>query len=130
MICRTGITTNGQKRSLATGVIIALFLFLCMAGAGSVSAENGLVKFYQDHISQVDGDRCPMAPSCSSYARQAIAKHGIVVGWVMACDRLVRCGRCEARLSPEIMIKGQSYVYDPVSANDFWWFEKETEALP
>ena len=102
-----------------------VFALILLTGTPAGHAENGLVRFYQEHISQVDGDRCPMAPSCSSYARQAIDKHGIVIGWVMACDRLVRCGRCEVKLSPKVMIKGREYVYDPVSANDFWWFKKE-----
>ena len=52
-------------------------------------------------------------------------KHGVVIGWAMAFDRVVRCGRDEADVSPKVAIDGQTYVFDPVSANDFWWFEEE-----
>lgn len=104
--------------ALTAAVVVLVFTSVC-------TADNALVQFYQKHISQVDGDRCPMAPSCSSYARQAIQKHGPVIGWIMACDRLVRCGRDEAKVSPAIILDSQKYVYDPVAANDFWWFKKE-----
>lgn len=43
----------------------------------------------------------------------------------MACDRLVRCGRNEMDLSPVRRINGTDYTYDPVDANDFWWFNKK-----
>jgi putative membrane protein insertion efficiency factor len=91
----------------------------------SAGAENIFIKFYQDHISALDGNRCPMYPSCSAYASQAIEKHGMVIGWVMACDRLVRCGRDEVTLSPPMIINHHKSAHDPVSSNDFWWFEKE-----
>ena len=61
-----------------------------------------------------------MHPSCSGYARQAITKHGAALGWVMACDRLMRCGRDEVNLSPPVYEAGVSYCRDPVENNDFW----------
>jgi len=66
-----------------------------------------------------------MYPSCSAYAAQVVKKHGPSLGWVMACDRLVRCGRDEADLSKTIIVSGQKLVHDPVENNDFWWFEKD-----
>ena len=106
------------------------FLGLSQAWAGDGRAEqksskNAFVQFYQDHLSAADGARCPMTPSCSEYAAQAIKKHGAVMGWIMASDRLVRCGRDEVKLAPHVRIKGYDYAYDPVIANDFWWFSKE-----
>ncbi|MGA2176202.1 MAG: membrane protein insertion efficiency factor YidD [Verrucomicrobiota bacterium] len=35
--------------------------------------------------------RCRFTPSCSQYARQAIARHGAVVGGGLAVRRLCRC---------------------------------------
>jgi putative membrane protein insertion efficiency factor len=84
--------------------------------------QNRLIRFYQDHLSGADGSRCPMVPSCSEYAAQAVRKHGPVKGWIMACDRILRCGRSEMKLAPRIYIQGQPYAHDPVSRNDFWWF--------
>ena len=110
-------------KGLAAG---ALFCGISLGSAWAGTADTGLIRFFQAHISQVDGDRCPMAPSCSSYARQAFEKHGPLMGWIMTCDRLVRCGRDEVRLAPQVTIQGETYTWDPVEANDFWWFE-ETE---
>jgi hypothetical protein len=66
-----------------------------------------------------------MFPSCSNYAAQAIKKHGSVLGWIMSCDRLVRCGRDEIHISRTIFASKQELIFDPVKANDFWWFERK-----
>ncbi|MCG8633947.1 MAG: membrane protein insertion efficiency factor YidD [Desulfobacterales bacterium] len=113
-----------------TAILILLLIFpgMVMAGDNTPDRDSGkniFIRFYQDHISAVDGARCPMTPSCSEYAARAIKKHGAVMGWIMACDRLVRCGRDEVSISPKIRINNRTYVSDPVSANDFWWFEKK-----
>ena len=62
-----------------------------------------------------------MHPSCSAYSREALEKHGSLIGWVMTFDRLMRCGRDEGTLSPRILVNGQLKVLDPVENNDFWW---------
>jgi len=72
-------------------------------------------------ISRADGDRCPMVPTCSAYSAQAIQKHGLLKGWIMTSDRLMRCGRDELRLSDTVLIDGRKRSHDPVSNNDFWW---------
>jgi len=81
------------------------------------------LRFYQDYISPVIGDRCVMEPSCSQYAIDAIRKHGCVIGSVMTSDRLIH----EANEMDEAPVietpEGQRY-YDPVEANDFWWDKK------
>lgn len=79
------------------------------------------VEFYRKHISTVAGNRCRMYPSCSQYCIDAFKKHGSVMGYIMSCDRLLRCGRDEVRLSPPVWINGKRRCYDPVSNNDFWW---------
>jgi len=86
--------------------------------------SSGVIGFYQKYISPVDGQRCTMYPSCSHYIRQSIQKHGLLKGWIMATDRLVRDGRDEVKLSPPIWIGGKKYTYDPVENNDFWWYGK------
>ncbi|MCP4810649.1 MAG: membrane protein insertion efficiency factor YidD [Proteobacteria bacterium] len=42
-------------------------------------------------ISPGDGPRCPMRPTCSSYAQQAFARDGLG-GYVLTFDRLLRDG--------------------------------------
>jgi hypothetical protein len=66
-----------------------------------------------------------MAPSCAEYARQAIAAHGPLIGWVMAHDRLMRCDRDETESAPKVLVNGKWKFYDPVRANDFWWRNNE-----
>ena len=34
------------------------------------------VSIFRDHLSAVDGDRCPSVPTCSEYGVQAFIKHG------------------------------------------------------
>ena len=68
-----------------------------------------------------------MYPSCSEYALYAIDKHGALIGWIMTIDRLMRCGRDDIYLSPEIMVKGQWKIYDTVEQNDFWWALANTD---
>ncbi len=118
-------------------IVLSVFLVFSFgfipAMAQDPESENSsmLIRFYQDHISAADGGRCPMYPSCSEYAARAIKKHGPVIGWIMACDRLVRCGRDEVRVSPHFQINNKDYVSDPVSSNDFWWFnnKEKTERI-
>ncbi|MBW2448882.1 MAG: membrane protein insertion efficiency factor YidD [Deltaproteobacteria bacterium] len=78
------------------------------------------IKFYQDYISSVDGNRCPMHPTCSQYCIEAFKKHGTLLGWIMCSDRLIRCGRNENNLSDPVWIDGEKRRYDPISNNDFW----------
>ena len=89
------------------------------AGAFFLFYDKGL-----NHLSAVRKGTCPMHPSCSTYSRQAFQKHGFVVGWWMTYDRLLRCGRDELKLSPRTLVHGQWKVYDPVSYNDWWWYEE------
>ena len=72
-------------------------------------------------VSDVDGDRCPMMPTCSTYSLQAMKKHGFVAGWVLTVDRLIR-ELDEQDMAPVVAVNGEYRAYDPVKANDFWWF--------
>ena len=86
-----------------------------------------LLRFYRgplNHLSAVRYGECPMYPSDSEYSLQSIKKHGMLAGWVMSMDRLMRCGRDETRLSPEVFVNGKWKTYDPVEKNDFWWSDK------
>jgi uncharacterized protein len=87
---------------------------------GAVKAALLPVRLYQGYLSPVLGGRCPMYPSCSHYAVDAIEKHGAVTGWFMACDRLMRCGRDEVRLAPVVHINHSPHTFDTVAENDFW----------
>ena len=70
------------------------------------------ITFFQIFISPADGDRCPMHPSCSRYAQEAVRKYGIVKGAVLAADRLLRCGR--ETDYPLVFHQGHTYYFDPL----------------
>ena len=74
---------------------------------------------YGRHISQVDATRsCRFEPTCGDYAREAIRKHGALVGWLMACDRTIRYhGDMQTY---ERAFHDGTRLLDPVSDNDFW----------
>ena len=50
-----------------------------------------LIWLYQVSISPMLGDRCRFHPTCSEYAKEAIATHGILRGIALAVRRLLRC---------------------------------------
>jgi len=49
------------------------------------------IALYQNAISPWLPGSCIYTPTCSEYTRQAITKHGIIVGWMLACSRILRC---------------------------------------
>ncbi|MBR9987947.1 MAG: membrane protein insertion efficiency factor YidD [Desulfosarcina sp.] len=86
----------------------------------SMPALAAPIRFFQRYLSGADGHRCPMTPSCSSYALQAVQRHGSIKGWIMASDRLMRCGRDELKLSPSVMTRNGIRCQDPLDNNDVW----------
>jgi hypothetical protein len=53
---------------------------------------TGLVRFYQLTLSGFIGNSCRHLPTCSEYAYEAIARHGLWNGGWMALFRVGRCG--------------------------------------
>lgn len=49
------------------------------------------IKFYRWFISPMLGQNCRFYPSCSSYALEAIERHGAVHGTWLATRRVCRC---------------------------------------
>ncbi|TCP10535.1 hypothetical protein EV683_12319 [Crenobacter luteus] len=50
-----------------------------------------LIRFYQVAISPWLAPRCRFAPTCSSYAIEAVRRHGALKGGYLAIRRLTRC---------------------------------------
>jgi len=50
-----------------------------------------LIKFYKYAISPHFPPVCRFYPSCSSYAYEAIEKHGVLRGCFLAFKRIMRC---------------------------------------
>lgn len=72
-----------------------------------------LISFYQRNISPVDGDRCPMHPSCSAFAKEALSTRGPVVGTLLGADRFLRCG-FDLNRYQSVHREGRELYLDPV----------------
>lgn len=60
-----------------------------------------LLRIYKRLISPLLGQRCRFYPSCSTYAAEAIARHGAARGSYMAVCRVARCHPgCEGGIDP------------------------------
>jgi uncharacterized protein len=50
-----------------------------------------LIRVYQLAFSPMFAGSCRFHPSCSAYAAEAVARHGVVRGTLLAVRRLARC---------------------------------------
>ncbi|MFQ9806755.1 MAG: membrane protein insertion efficiency factor YidD [Christensenellales bacterium] len=66
-----------------------------------------LIRFYRRFLSPMHAPCCPFTPTCSTYAMQAIERHGAIYGSYLAIRRLLRC---------QPLYKGS--FYDPVPRNE------------
>ncbi len=49
------------------------------------------IKIYQLCISPFLGKNCRFYPTCSDYAKEAIQKHGSIIGTWLTLKRLIKC---------------------------------------
>lgn len=50
------------------------------------------LRFYQKYLSGLKGGpTCRFIPSCSTYAIEAIERHGAIKGFILALWRILRC---------------------------------------
>ena len=54
-------------------------------------AAHGAIRFYQLTLSSLIGRQCRYLPTCSDYADEAIARHGLWAGGWMGFARVCRC---------------------------------------
>ena len=59
--------------------------------AYAVKAVCALIRVYQVTVSPLLGPRCRFHPNCSSYAIEALHRHGPFAGLWLALRRLGRC---------------------------------------
>lgn len=89
---------------------------------------RSLFDIYQNVVSSSQGDVCNFSPSCSHFGRQAVEKNGILLGTLMAADRLTRCnpwtylyygtyysGMRHGKIFDPIEKRGQATFFDPPS---------------
>lgn len=51
----------------------------------------GFIRVYQWVISPLFPRSCRFAPSCSEYAAEAMSRHGLLAGGLLATRRILRC---------------------------------------
>jgi len=51
-----------------------------------------IISFYQKYLSFLLGKNCRFQPSCSTYAKESIERHGSLVGSFYAVVRIFKCG--------------------------------------
>ena len=120
-----------QKQLIILLLTIPIFIFSCAyprtmneEARKSFNPLRSVVNFYQgplNHLSAVKQAECSMYPSCSEYSIRCFEKHGLLIGWIMTYDRVMRCGRDELKLSPQAIVDGKWKCIDKVESNDFWW---------
>ena len=82
--------------------------------------SNTFLNLYQKWISPVKGgNKCPMHPSCSQYAKIAFQLLPWYSAYIKVFERLLSCGN-ELNLYSTVLIGGENRWYDPV-------FEKEPQ---
>ena len=69
-----------------------------------------LIRFYRRFISPMHAPCCPFTPTCSTYAMQAVERHGALYGGYLAIRRLLEKieGSAEVTqdiLEPELVIR-------------------------
>ncbi len=50
-----------------------------------------IIVFYQKFISPMNSGNCRYYPTCSSYGKEAIEKHGAIYGSILTIWRIMRC---------------------------------------
>lgn len=80
--------------------------------------------FYRHFLTKVDGPRCQHLPTCSRFANQAVARHG-VIGILMGLDRVIQPpDSSSVRTLPQVEGWGPVRYLDPVGNHEFWKEEK------
>jgi putative component of membrane protein insertase Oxa1/YidC/SpoIIIJ protein YidD len=76
---------------------------------------KGFLMGYQKFVGRGRQSTCPMSPSCSNYALEAVDRHGAFKAFFLAADRLHRCGH-DLVFYPLVFTKKGPRRHDPVPA--------------
>ncbi len=126
-----------KYRTIALALLLSLWLTACAhppakpssgGPPGSSGFYESMMGIYSGPLNHLNGVRrgsCPMHPSDSQYSRQAMARFGLLKGWIMTMDRLMRCGRDEIELAPKVFARGAWKAYDPIERNDWSRYREE-----
>jgi len=109
-------TSSGQQR---TG--IEDYFEDAIADELTQSRSGRFIGAYREHVSPIQGHRCPCLPTCSVFTLYSIQKYGFFVGLVMGVERLYLRENLDIinqlHYMPVLGSDGSSRVYDPPEAN-------------
>jgi len=71
------------------------------------------ISAYKHFFGPAKASACPMAPSCSTYASNAVERYGFFWGTLLGADRLHRCGH-DLEYYPTVIIDSRLRYSDPV----------------
>ncbi len=75
---------------------------------------------YSNFLTRMDGPRCQHLPTCSRFASQAVARHG-VLGIALGLDRLLQPATSSAvRNLPDVEFGESLRHFDPLENYEFW----------
>jgi len=103
---------------MAASLCLALLEHQQFTSIGSV--QSFPIQMYQRVIGTLDGRSCPSYPVCSQYARQAIQKHGLLLGSWWMLDRMIHEAD-DVYSQHTIVVDGVVRTDDRLQRNDFWW---------
>jgi len=124
------VSRSGHGLALYVLLAISSLLlsqFWSLRSSHAVTPAEVPIHLYQHVAGELDGRSCPSYPVCSSYARQAIEKHGFLLGsWIML-DRLIHESG-DVNDGYVVSINGEQRLYDPLERNDFWLEKGDSDA--
>ena len=82
-----------------------------MAGRALRALVSAPIVADQRYISPALGPRCRYAPTCSTYALEAVEVHGALKGGLLAVWRVLRCHPFH---------REKSFIYEPVPPKGRW----------
>lgn len=77
-----------------------------------------IIDFYK--ITSSSGQSCTFFPTCSAYTKEAIAKHGFILGLIMGAERIMRYHN-DPKHYDLIEVGGSFKLDDQLKYNNFWF---------
>lgn len=85
----------------------------------------GIVKGYRTFISPLSAPKCKYYPTCSTYALEALNRHGAIKGFLLSTWRVLRCNPWSYGGVDKVPLKGQwrsepQYSMTDEELHEYW----------